>query len=844
MFTDRLFGLEERFSKKLEYERFCHFLPYRAWDPETGIYILDHGKQSRPGWFFVCFPIYPKKEFKDELETLISSLPANSTLQISILAAPYVKSVYSDFLRIRNKARLSKNSGYDKNASRVLRHVLTEKIKLFIKMTKESNSTSYPYLLKNLTVYFSFTVPSSEGQKVVELKTKTKAILSSAGFSPTTGTPLDLYDLISFFFKKPPGIVSPSNLITFKKWLSGEKKEPDPDQFFVPLSELITPPDLAMKVKSDRIITDHHVVTSISYKHYPGQNSFDVMNRFLGDPERPEIQLAMNFFHTLNIFIPDQSKAKEKISRKHTVSAWQAFGPIAKFVPKMGKMKEELAQLVEKSEEQSLCEAYLHSMLIISDPAKTDEVTSTYMGYVKKLNFYPVRDRFILLPLFFNSLPMGLFPDEMSKLFRKRTFTSEICASLSPAFGEGCHFGKPVLLFGTRRGFLYSGDIFASPTAYNGLIFGATGQGKSFFLNEIITSYFSAGGKVIVVDIGGSFKKICSLFKGEYVEFSEKSPINLNPLAHLSLDNPDELTDEMEMLKDFTEMICAPKKGFTDFQKAALSEIFYKVIEKYRDETNYDLLAEELKKHSDQRIKDIATMLMPWIGNGENARWLKKGRPIEFDNDLMVIEIEELSARPALRAIALYYLIYRISYDFLQRSTKDMEFKRKPKFLFIDEAWELLRAGNVDFIERGYRRFRKTGSGIFIISQGPTDLEGTPITDAVWANSQYVISLKVEAFNQKKVEGRLSKFAINILPKLRTIKGLFSELYIKSPFGEEILRFYAPRFTQLAYSTNAKEVAKIESLRQKGLSYVQAIQQIMKEEIEEFKQKEKKGDKS
>ena len=36
-----MFSLNERFEKKLTYERFADFLPYIAWDPGTGIYILN-----------------------------------------------------------------------------------------------------------------------------------------------------------------------------------------------------------------------------------------------------------------------------------------------------------------------------------------------------------------------------------------------------------------------------------------------------------------------------------------------------------------------------------------------------------------------------------------------------------------------------------------------------------------------------------------------------------------------------------------------------------------------------------------------------------------------------------
>ena len=837
-----MFSLNERFEKKLTYERFADFLPYIAWDPGTGIYILNIGKESRIGWFFVCHPISSSSNMMHDLESLLSALPAKSTVQVALTATPHIGRLLGEYLRMRNKTRLSKRDGdlAEDNAT-ILRYMLTEKIRLYTDMTKRSRSISFPYLVRQLLVYFSFTIPGSEASEGVKIRAKTEGTLRGAGFFPRMGNPCDLYDLLSFLFKNTKGITAPSEHIRTKQWMQGKKPRPAGSETFVPLFELLAPVDLAAKIEKDRIICDdNRTLISISYKHYPAETDPFLMNRILGDPSRAEMQLPLNFYHCFNIYIPEQSQARDKISRRHTVTAWQAFGPMAKFAPKMAKLRDELSDLMEKSSEQTLCEGYLHSIIVGADPDTVEDAASSYMAYAKRLNFYPVRDKFVLLPLLLNSLPMSLSPTEMPKLFRKRTLTSQMAATLSPVQGDGGQFGRPVFLFGTRRGFTFAGDIFASPTAYNGLVFGGTGGGKSFFLNELITSYFSVGGKAIVIDVGRSFTKLCSVLGGEYVEFGENSPINLNPFAHLSIENKEDLREEMEMLKNFTEIMCAPREGFSDYQKAALTEIFNKVIEKHGTETSFDSIAEELSRHRDQRMKDIATMLMPWMKNGENHRWIAGGRPINFDSDIMVIEMEELGARPFLRSIALYYLIYRVSHDFLQRTAKDPEFRKKPKFLFIDEAWELLRAGDVDFIERGYRRFRKTGSGIWIISQSPSDLEGTPITDAVWTNSQFIVSLSVDSFDKEKAETRLSKYAIELIPKLKTFVGEFSGIYFKSPFGEECLRFYAPRYTQLVYSTLHEEVAKIESYREKGLSYAEAVEKVMLEESRPVKNGNKK----
>ena len=823
-----MFSLNERFEKKLDYERLVDFLPYVAWDSGTGIYMLDVGK-PRAGWFFVCQPVLSSANIMHDFESLLSILPTGSTVQAVLTATPHISQLLREFLRMRNSSLLSRNNKSEKTD--VLRHMLVEKARLYAGMAKKSRSVSFPYLIRKLQVYFSFTVSASNAADGPDIRAKTEGILRGAGFSPKMGTPCDLYDLLGFLFKNTKGITAPSEAIHTRQWMQGKSSTPASSRIFVPLSELLSPADLAIKIEKDRIVcNDGRTLISVSYKHYPGEVGINLMNKILGDPGDAARQLPLNFYHCFNAYIPDQNRVKDEINRKHMMAAWQAFGPMAKFMPKMAKLRDELSDLVEKSTEQTICEGYLHSIIFGADPDSAEKIATDYISYMKRLNFYPVRDRFVLFPLLMNSLPMNLSPAELPKLFRKRTFTSQVTAALSPVQGDGGQFGKPVLLFGTRRGLTFAGDIFASPTAYNGLIFGGTGGGKSFFMNEFIASYFSVGGKSIVIDVGGSFKKLCSILGGEYVEFSENSLISLNPFADLSVGgDKKELNEEMEMLKNITEMMCAPKEGFSDYQKAVLTEIFNKIIEKHGPETNFDAIADEMLGYQDQRIKDVATMLKPWMKGGENYKWII-GHPVNFDSDLIVIEMEELGARPLLRSIALYYLIYHISSDFLQRSAKDMEFKKKPKFLFIDEAWELLRSGNVDFIERGYRRFRKTGSGIWIITQSPTDLEDATIGDAVWTNSQYIVSMKASEFDKEKAKRRLSEYAIRTIPRLKTFAGEFSGLYIKGPFGEECLRFYAPRYTQLVYSTHPQDLAKIDSYRKQGLSYAKAIEKVVLKE--------------
>jgi len=157
----RKFGLFERFSKELTHENLSDLLPYRAWDPETGIYLLDYGPESRVGWFFTSYTVVPPKEaFVKEYESLLGAMPPKSTVQIALVMVPYLNKLFSEFLKFRIQTRLGKKRSSLPNETRkLLLWMLTEKIRLLRSQCfGEKADSSYPLLAKQHCLYFSFTV--------------------------------------------------------------------------------------------------------------------------------------------------------------------------------------------------------------------------------------------------------------------------------------------------------------------------------------------------------------------------------------------------------------------------------------------------------------------------------------------------------------------------------------------------------------------------------------------------------------------------------------------------------------------------------------------------------------
>ena len=79
------------------------------------------------------------------------------------------------------------------------------------------------------------------------------------------------------------------------------------------------------------------------------------------------------------------------------------------------------------------------------------------------------------------------------------------------------------------------------------------------------------GGRVFVLDVGRSFEKTCYMLGGQFLEFSSRTDICLNPFSSIDVDNPEAVEDTLAMLKSVIQMMAAPIEGVDD-KGAALLE--------------------------------------------------------------------------------------------------------------------------------------------------------------------------------------------------------------------------------------------------------------------------------
>ena len=224
-----------------------------------------------------------------------------------------------------------------------------------------------------------------------------------------------------------------------------------------------------------------------------------------------------------------------------------------------------------------------------------------------------------------------------------------------------------------------------------------------------------------------------------------------------------------------------------------------------------DLIAERCLRDSDPRVRDVGVQLGSFTSKSSYGRFFSGHNNANFKNDLTVLELDELQGRKHLRQVVLLQLISQI-----QREIFLGERDRK-KIVIIDEAWDLLKEGEVSvFMEHAYRKFRKYGGSAIIATQSVQDLYGNSVGKAISSNSanMFLLGQKPTTLEQVRKDNQLvmEDWAFNMLKSVHTEAGVFSEIFVSVGQLQCVGRLIVSDFQKLLYSTAPNDVNDIKLL--------------------------------
>lgn len=792
------------YEKQLKRHTLSELVPVESFDEETHLFTMADGTI---GFGFVAKPLPGGDEsVTQRLNVLFSfDYPKESFIQIMLMGSQDIRPTLDNIKHIRN------------TKDEALQESLNNRLKMLTEGSNQAISLHAQSYVREYKVVFTIKLPLQQKNQLPkqheisaarDLRLSFEQTLKSAGFVPQT--------MDAELYLRVVGQIlhwSPS-----ANWRC-------PAKYYdatTPVNEQLSEYDDMIQTDANGVWLGDKRLRILSPGRLQGQMSLQNMRRMIGDPLTGARGIHGNFFINLNIFIPDNAAEKQKADKERNVINYQAFGPMLKFNPKL-IFKKESTDLLFKSINDGdrilkikLCVGLFTDSLDKSETRLTEAQT-----YFSEIGWSMKEDKYITLPMLVNSLPLCADLKAVRFLQRYKRCGSKHAVEFLPIISDWSGTGTPQLTFISRGGQIMNMDIFDSNTNYNTCIVAASGSGKSFLTNDIITSYISSGAKCWVIDIGRSYEKLTHAIGGDFVEFGEKSQICLNPFQIIKNYN-----EEADMLVGIIVSMAAMEDKLSDLQHARLRSILKELWDEYGVGMTVDRVAEKLLQDQDRRVIDMGHQLFAFTSTGEYGRFFNGENNVNFNNALTCLELEELKGRSHLQQVVLLILIYQIQ-QAMYLGNRDQR-----KILIIDEAWDLLAKGNIArFIETGYRRFRKYNGAAITITQSLNDLYSSPSGVAIAENSAnlYLLYQKPETIESIKRQNRLmiGEGGFTFLKSVHTVTGQYSEIFFVTSYGVGIGRLIVDKYTKLLYSTHPDDIKKISERTSRGMTTAEAIEDIL-----------------
>jgi conjugal transfer ATP-binding protein TraC len=574
-----------------------------------------------------------------------------------------------------------------------------------------------------------------------------------------------------------------------------------------------------------------------SIKSFPERFALWQMGSLIGDLMQPALQYSAPFLLTLGVHVLDPNVTKSVVTANH-VRATQNAKQDGRRDARRGKKLQDWTAAADAIDTGGSLVSLYHQLAIFSPPeggAAHEAANAIWRGRGFQLNADAYMHRQALLA----SLPMTLtekFHKDLAKMRRVTRKTMANAIHMAPLIAEWRGTRTPALVFGGRRGQLMTLDIFDNDLGnYNFAIIGAPGSGKSVLMNEMAWSYRAIGAKVWMLDLGRSPSRSCAARPRAPTSSSARRrhlPQPLHPHRRHQRGHrhagAGHLQDGLDVSGRWTRSSTRPSRRWSQ----ALARIRQRAHASPRCATPSRAgPSRSWACASDQRIKDLAIMLNPYARGGQYERFFEGRNNIDFSNDFVVIENEELKRRPDLHAVVNILLLHQITGEmYLTRNRR--------KVLFIDELKQQLGDIGADdpvkaaVVEEAARRARKYGGSLGTATQSADDYYGSAQMEAAFNCSDWVFLLrqKPESIEMLDRKGRLSmdEPKKRLLNSLRTEAGVFSEVYISSPVGEGVARNILDPATHLLFSNKLEDNAPIDELRAQGLSIDEAISELLR----------------
>jgi type IV secretion system protein VirB4 len=405
---------------------------------------------------------------------------------------------------------------------------------------------------------------------------------------------------------------------------------------------------------------------------------------------------------------------------------------------------------------------------------------------------------------------LAIIPGNNAFNHRRLMVTADNHADLSFLFTLHC--GEPrnahleseyLSLFETVQRTPYYLNLHYKDVAHT-LITGATGSGKSFLLNFLLTSLQKYNPFTCIFDLGGSYQYLTKLLHGTYSKVSiDSGAFTVNPFSL------EPTPENLEFLYSFVRVLLESDNA--DALASDDSKDIYNGLQSLY----------QLQPHL-RRLQTLG-IILPLHLSSRLERWIQGGQYGSlFDNaeDTLTIsqfqcfDFEGMDKYPLLIEPLLFYILHRANARIYNQANAS-QFKA----FVMDEAWRFFQNDTIkQYLREALKTWRKRNAAMILATQSSDDLRQSGILDVILESTPTRIFLANpgmnsdsyrEAFHLNATQADLIR---NLIPK--------RQLFVVTPDRSKVLSLEVDPRSYWCYTNSPTDNAKRDALiARHGLSH-------------------------
>lgn len=596
--------------------------------------------------------------------------------------------------------------------------------------------------------------------------------------------------------------------------------------------------------------TESHVrigefyVKVLSCRHLPDDlNDFDV------DRVMDELQ-DVEFLHSSSFTILNQKSAAGALTLMRNVSQTTVEQVDADGRVKRGPTNHDAKLQFEESDRLKEHLAKHGDAFVVTaqkvilwnrSAEKLEEDAIRTVNALKKAAFYFFEEEYLHDKEFFKSLPGCTVFTERGHKALSYNALSLLPLSRIP---RGDVSEPYPLTVRTKFGTLYGYDVFSSRRMpWNLMVLGATGSGKSVFMNElIIHSVYprikKEGGRCFIIDFAGaensSYTKLVSLFGGKFIALDASGRYAINPfpkrdaIARGGDFDPAQLTF-LQIVVDMAvgNMGDAPANNLKRILVSKALAALYREVEEPRLEHLIPYLEQlAVEDEEDRRHRSELVKLLRGFVASPESRLVNSATTVDYgDAPFVVVDLQGISTlTDRLRQLMTFIVV---------QEARKVAFKAKGyKTIVMDEVAQLIKEPRmISLVDELYSTVRKYNAQIFTITQNYQSYKESGLSSKIKLNTTTTIILShAEAREAKRLVAEdfgLSEFEKKEFDELRTVKRQYSMALIKTTAGDRpeaaTLRIELSPFEYWLVTSDRSDNEHLERIaKEKNCSIIQA----------------------